>query len=384
MNPQNIPVLTCCPPAVRPDNEDRRTAVFKNPHLRLLMRLVGMERLAPTLDETPDSGWVVAPGITAGALAESVDLINKAEFNPPTFDSDESAADQLRRKTAPRKRAAYDDDDDGGGANDGDDDDDDMLFPMGGPTARKVIDDDEQPRKKLQRRRRRKGSEEEEGAEADEEKERQREERALKRRDKEREKARRVKSEMYVRASDDETDDERDREFFEREKAKYDRLQRDLSSHLNALLADSGDEEEGAGGGGGGGGSRKRKSGALVVVDDDDDDDDDSADGEDARPSPSARGNKRARTKKGGTLPARVTGDGETDSEAESARPSRGLASGDEMETDDTPLSSSPRVDVPAAAEDDDDDEALPVRAKPMVRARARGGFLVDSSDEDD
>ncbi len=42
------------------------------------------------------------------------------------------------------------------------------------------------------------------------------------RRQREREKARKIKSEMYVHASDDETDDERDRGFFESERRRQD------------------------------------------------------------------------------------------------------------------------------------------------------------------
>ena len=86
--------------------------MFKNPHLRLLMKLVGMERLAPTLDESLESGWIFPPGVTADTLKDSADLINKAEFSPPVFEENQSAADQLRRKPAPRRRAAFDDGED--------------------------------------------------------------------------------------------------------------------------------------------------------------------------------------------------------------------------------------------------------------------------------
>lgn len=99
------------------------------------MRLAGFERLAPTLDETPESSWVVPTHLSSEQLQDSLDLINKAEFDPPTFEDGKLAQDQLRRKTAPRKKAVFDDDEDGI------DDDDDILFPAGGPTNRKVADD---------------------------------------------------------------------------------------------------------------------------------------------------------------------------------------------------------------------------------------------------
>ncbi|KAM7201752.1 Timeless domain containing protein [Naviculisporaceae sp. PSN 640] len=206
---------------VRPDNDARRTAMFKNPHLRLLMKLVGMERLAPSLDETPDSSWCFPGRVSADMLRDSLDAINKAEFDPPIFEDGQLAEDQLRRKSAAasRKRAnRYDDDLEGinGFLEDDDDDgeDDGIMFPVGRLKARKL--DGPRP-KKRQRRRREPGSGEEEDEEEDDEKARAR---AKARRQKELEKARKIKSQMYVDAADDLTDDERDREFFEKEKQR--------------------------------------------------------------------------------------------------------------------------------------------------------------------
>jgi replication fork protection complex subunit Tof1/Swi1 len=347
--------------------------MFKNGHLRLLMGLVGMERLAPGLDETPDSTWVIPSGITSDQLKESIELINKAEFSPPVFEENVSAEDQLRRKTAPRKRAVYDDDD-------GliDDDEDGPLFPLGGPTARKVVDGDKAPKKT--RRRRRKGTDELE--EVDDE---VLNERARKRRERELAKARKIKSELYVHPSDDETDNEWSGEFMAREEAEYQKIQQDLSSTLKRLLAESGDEGHGEGGASQKAAqkkkkapakSRKRKSEVITV-----DSDDTSA--EDTAGSSVAKSRKR--TKKGAA--ARIDS-----SDEEEMGPSQSTAdkSDNEMATDDTPLSSSPhangekssRLVGPDADEDEDeDDEPLPAPAK--RRPRVTAGFLVDSSDEE-
>ncbi|KAK7750252.1 Topoisomerase 1-associated factor 1 [Diatrype stigma] len=184
---------------IRPDDDARRTAMFKNSHLRLLMKLVGFERLAPTIEETPDSAWVIPSNLSAEKLQDSLDLINKAEFNPPDFENGALAEDQLKRKTAPRKKAVFDDDNNDGLPSD----DDDILFPAGGPTARKVIEDPEKPKKTRRRRLKRRGSEDED----DEPSEDLVAERARARREREREKARRFKSDVYVHASDDESDD---------------------------------------------------------------------------------------------------------------------------------------------------------------------------------
>lgn len=343
------------------------------------MKLVGMERLAPTLDETPESTWIVPSGITADQLKESLDLINKAEFSPPVFEDNVSAEDQLRRKTAPRKRAVYDDDD---GLID---DEDGPLFPMGGPTARKVIDGDKAPKKT--RRRRRKGTDE--LGEVDDE---VLNEKARKRRERELAKARKIKSELYVHPSDDETDNEWNEEFMAREEAKYQKIQQDLSSTLKRLLAESGDEGEGGGDASqnlpqkkmkASAKSRKRKSEVITV------DSDGSA--EDTSGSSVAKSRKRKKK-----VIARI--DSSDDDEMGSSQSTGNTLDGERAEksgaetTDDTPLSSSPHANalvsltkssrvVGSDADGNDDDDPLPAPAK--RRPRVMGGFLVDSSDDE-
>lgn len=351
--------------------------MFKNGHLRLLMKLVGMERLTPSLDETPESTWVIPSGITSDQLKESAELINRAEFSPPVFEDDVSAEDQLRRKAAPRKRVVYDDDDDGLI-----DDEDGPLFPLGGPTARKVIDGDKAPKKT--RRRRRKGTDELE--EVDDE---VLKERARKRREKELEKARKIKSELYVHPSDDETDNEWSGEFMEREEAKYQKIQQDMSTTLKRLLDGSGDEGEGDGDTPqratqkktkGPSKSRKRKSAVMTIGSDDDS-------AEDTAVSAVAR--TRKRTKKRAAARPDTTSDDDEMGSSQSTEDK----SDNEMTTDDTLLSSSPHVNgtkfdaapssrlASSGAVEDDDDEPLPVPAK--RRPRVTAGFLVDSSDEE-
>ncbi|KAK2037712.1 timeless protein [Colletotrichum somersetense] len=224
------------PFTVRPDSDARRTAMFKNAHLRLLMKLVGFERLAPTIEETTQSLWILPAQVTAEDLHESLGFINKAEFDPPVFEDGRGADDQLRRKKAARKRVEYDDDEDG-------DLGDGFIFDPLGPTVHKAID--EPASKKTKRTRRRKGSEEEE-----EPNDSELEEKAKKRREREREKARKIKSQAYVHASDDETDEEYDREFFLREEAQRLRLSRivekvtlsETTKRPHAVLDDNDDD----------------------------------------------------------------------------------------------------------------------------------------------
>ncbi|KAJ3522562.1 hypothetical protein NM208_g12801 [Fusarium decemcellulare] len=183
---------------VRPDDNDRQTAMFKNSHLRLLMKLTGLELLGPASEETPESAWVIPATVSADTLKDAIHYINQAEFSPPTFEEGVLAEHQLKRKAAPRKKAAFDDDEEG-------EPDDELLFPIGGPTTRKVIDE-ERPKKTRKRRRR--------SSALDEPDPKELEERRRKRRENDYEKARKIKSEEFVKDGDDEFDSEEDEAFF--------------------------------------------------------------------------------------------------------------------------------------------------------------------------
>ncbi|KAK0754757.1 timeless protein-domain-containing protein [Schizothecium vesticola] len=377
------------------DTDTRRTAMFKNPYLRLLMALVGMERLTPTLDETPDAAWILPGTLTADDLQSSLDLISKAEFSPPVFDNGEAAADQLRRKSAaaPRKRVAYDDDDDL--LLDDDNDEEAALFPAGGPTARRPTGDDAPRPKKRQRRRRVAASGDE--SEADGPADELLAEKARLRREKELEKARKIKSEMYVRASDDETDEERDREFFAREKQRQvakDKtfgmaekpvvsLDRDVL-RLGGESEEEEEEEEEDGDDAAKRGGKKTIKGkrTLDASDDDDDDDDDEAEGSDSSSAAVAKASPpKRRKKKPAKKAARAQDEGE---EMGDASPSPSSEAADPPAEPDVEMADTPpgAADKTGAGDDDDDEEDLvvaPVRA----RQRARGGFVVDSSDDE-
>ncbi|KAI0118533.1 timeless-domain-containing protein [Hypoxylon sp. NC0597] len=357
-NAENPPTKEAPPISVRPDNDARRTAMFKNSHLRLLMKLVGFERLVPSVDETPESAWIIPSHLTPDQLQDSLDLIKKAEFNPPTFEDGKLAEDQLRRKTAPRKKAVFDDDDDGIV-----DDDDEILFPAGGPTNRKVADEHLDKPKKIRRRRRK-------GSDTEELNEEELEEKARARKEREKAKARRFKSELFVHASDDESDDgERWAEFYANEERIRQRQQQNAAANAAKGIATTGaatTEVPKV--------PKVEKRKAKVLVEDESDNDDDlimprESDDEDG------------------------DGDGEGDG-------------GDG--TDDTPLSSSPRAgstsgakrrrlskepsaqpstadaDADADADvdmEDADDEELP--AAKVAPRRRRAGFVVESSDEE-
>ncbi|KAK3994797.1 timeless protein-domain-containing protein [Cladorrhinum sp. PSN332] len=346
------------------NEQECRKAIFKNPHLRLLMKLVGMERLAPTVDESTDSVWIFPGSISAERLKECLEFIRQAEFSPPTFDGDEeSAEDQLRRKSSsssaaasrpPRKRAAFDDDDDGGVDDFLDGDGEEFLFPMGGPTARKSTAEDRP--KKRRRRVQREGSEEGAEKEVDDE---VLDERARARREKRLEKARKIKSAMYVNPSDDE-DDEWDYKLMEA---------------VNAAGESSWDRLLGEGG----------LAGSRVVQ------------SRPPAPPPTTTMVRKENGKRKTGIAALLDSDEEEEDEDEDEDEDDEMKSSTadgEGEEEDTPMSSSgPPVGddgktAPASQMDlDDDDEEeddMPVVAKQArARPRAKAGFLMDSSDEE-
>ncbi|CAK7222997.1 Topoisomerase 1-associated factor 1 [Sporothrix eucalyptigena] len=414
--PRDAPIIT-----IRPSDDACKKAIFKNSHLRLLMKLVGMERLAPSVEETPDSTWIFHSRVMADELEESLEFINRAEFDPPSFDNDKSAEDQLKRKTVPRKKASFDDDDG---------ELDDFLFPAGGPTARKVIDEDGARKPKTTRRRRKKTDEN--GNEIEGPTEEELDERARQRRQKELEKARRIKSDVYVHASDDESDEEKDRAFFEREEATRKRIHNAVQDSLHS-------KSDTAPAAASRNAKAKRKS---AVLSDDDDDDSDNAGLASSQASGSAAslsGARRSRKRRKSSEEAMSTdededGDDEDDGEAQTEvvrrpAPKRRLHAGfvdssdeeEEEEDADTAKENGDAMDVDAedstsakkasdnheltlpvlseqtggknqlngntntsgsgdaSAADDDDDDILPANKK---RSRAKSGFLIDSDDE--
>lgn len=425
--PPAPPVVTHDAPtiSIRPSDDACKKAMFKNSHLRLLMNLVGMERLAPSVDETLDSTWIIASRVTADELEESLELINRAEFDPPTFDHDQSAEDQLKRKTALRKKAAYDDDDDDN--NNGLDVGDEALFPAGGPTARKVVEDGLDGRKKKTIRRRQKKTDDD-GNEVDGPTEIELDERSRLRREKELEKARRIKSDVYVHASDDETDDEKDREFFAREEATRSRIHNAVQESLRSSKGDDVDSDSLPAAPNK---PTKAKRKSTVLSDDDDDldnnSDDDLVSSQDL-PASGRRSRKRRKSSEEASGTEDDDGDAEDEDEDEvvvekKAPPKRRQQAGfvdssDEEDDDDVDIDKGAAAKDPVASQsgdamdlddpspavlaektggqiqlngnsnadgendvDDDDDDDIPVASKKRT-ARAKSGFLADSDDE--
>ncbi|CAN8095382.1 unnamed protein product [Discula destructiva] len=424
-------------------DDAQKTAVFKNPRLRLLMKVVGFERMSQALEEEIDSAWVIPPRHSAADLEEYKDLITKAEFSPPMFEDGETAEQQVRRKTAPRKKVVYDDDDDDDNADDFVDDGDDPLFPKNLPNKRLVGPDQDRPTKKRRIRRKQDVSGDEDDLPSEEENE-MRARKARERRKRELAKQRKIKSALYVSPSDDESDAEGDADFFRREEEIRQRVSKALAfaptdisqlqesavpsaaidETIRRLMAESDDDNAGQKSSDGEDEdvvesstsrakptSRKRKSDALLV-------DTDGADDEETSSPPAEKTAPARKKTRGGFLidssdeedededmgenqppsPEHVTDDDEKNGEEDEDD-----SDGDEMQTDDTPLSSNPKGrhqgeesvedvlplrerDINAAPtqpdlDEDGDEDDVPVVAK--RRPRMKAGFLMDDSDDE-
>lgn len=307
------------------------------------MSLVGAEKLVGSFEEeTPETQWIFPAETSADYLKDSLHFISQAEFSPPTFEDGTSADQQLKRKTAPRKKAAFDDD-----ANDDGMDDflDDGMFAPGGPTARNVIDEDRTKPKKSRKRRA--------GGEVDES---VLDERARKRREREREKALKIKSALYVKEGDDEFDSDEDEAFFAREREIKARAEAAATSvHASFMDIPA---------------ATKRKPETLTQtqetddmdmdVDVDDDDDDTSV--------------ARKVTSSQESLDDSGTDDTPVDQSEEEGRKRRRISLGDSDDDEEAPAEEASSK----AADIDDDDAPAPSR-----RPRVRGGFVIDSDDDE-
>ncbi|KAJ4319687.1 Topoisomerase 1-associated factor 1 [Fusarium piperis] len=325
---------------VRPDDNARRTAMFKNSYFRLLMNLSGVQLLSPASEETPESAWIIPGDVSADALKDAIHFISQAEFSPPTFDEGVLAEHQLKRKPPPPKKAAFDDDED-------DDPDVVPLFPKGGPTTRKVIDENKKDKPKKPRKNRRPLTEA------------QKEEARRKRKKTEREKLNRIKSADFVRDSDDEFTLEEDEAFFAREREIAAQAAHARATALGEdTLVDKSDHASTLR-------KRTRAPKAAVASSDDDEvsDEDDFI-----------------RKAMDGTIEEDETGETSQDDSDGEARKRRRVSAESEDEDEDKDEDEEMGGMDKEAEKADEDEDVAPVAAR---RSRARGGFLMDSDDDE-
>lgn len=188
--------------------------MYRNRKLRLLMSLVGLERLGT--EDILGTSWIVPSSLSASELQDVQKILEQGIENPVTEIEGLDPRKQLRRKkNADRQETHQTSFDRVNGVDFGSDSEgedqvpDGPLFP---PNPRSRSNALQELKNKRRKRRQHSDGQEPVDDAVLEERRRKREEAA-------RARAAKIKSDLYIHASDEETDEERDREFFAREEA---------------------------------------------------------------------------------------------------------------------------------------------------------------------
>ncbi|RDW67124.1 putative DNA repair protein (Tof1) [Aspergillus mulundensis] len=207
--------------SVKSQDESFKRAMFLNAKLRLLMTLVKFERLG--LENVEGTTWVIPSQLKSAELRESKAVIDKALVIGNTDERDPN--DLLRKKYGHEPRGGISDqtyDINFGSDSEGEDIvPDGPLFPANPRAKANALND---PKKKRKKR--------EEKGEQETLDEETLEERRQARLENTRSRLAKIKSDLYVHASDEESDDEADQEFFrleeERRKEQSERIKQAL------------------------------------------------------------------------------------------------------------------------------------------------------------
>ncbi|KAF7185711.1 Topoisomerase 1-associated factor 1 [Pseudocercospora fuligena] len=383
------------------DTDERKLALFKDKHLRLLLTTLGCQRLG--LAEDTDAAWIIPSSLTASLLTEALDQIKKAEFSPPSFEDEKTAGDFIRPKA--KGRTTFDDNDSDTDASGSGGEINEELFPPNLREKRKAREGDDRPKKKRKRN-------------AIERTEEELEERRAARDKKEREKNAKIKSKLFITESDDESDAEADAEFFrleEERRKKTDGVIRNMLVKQMERAEDAAVEEVEKGQKG-----RKKKvapktaakkavkkSKAKKKADDDEDQIMIDAGDESSVSEDSSRPASRRKARK--SSPIELSDNDKSSSEAEmsdeeSERPTKRQPikrkplfdedSDDQSEAEndketpstsppaEPPLKEMPANSMPRAMDSDDDDQPV-VKSTAAARRNVRAGFIIDDSDDD-
>jgi replication fork protection complex subunit Tof1/Swi1 len=330
---------------LKPDTDDRKLSLFKDKFLRLLLKLLSLDRLGETDD--PDASWIVPSAIPSSLLLSNIALIRKFEFDLPTFEGGVAPESLLRSKSASGLHAradrsaaasAVNSDDEGDTLSDLDDQAA-ALFEPGGPTSRPADYEKPKSKKRLLQRK------------APDLTEAERLLRQQERDAKEKEKNDKVKSALRITDSDDEDDADKDAEFFALEELR----RKKISGVIRNALLNEVDEDTA-------GGVQKNKRKAKVTKE------------------------KAAKGKKRKTIVIEDDSERDSGTDGDEEMADVNDAGSDEGEApEDTPMDTVSPVKTSAAAgmDADEDEEEDVVQTRP-ARARATGRLpFLDDSDSD-
>lgn len=343
--------------------------MFANAKLRLLLNELGLQRLG--VEDVPGASWVVPASMSSSDLHESVSTLNKSIMNPIPEGSNEDPREKLRRKNTGNARESLEQgtlDINFGNDSEGEDEvPDGILFPPNPRSKSNALDELKKKRKKSKKKN-------------DSEREPLDEETLEARRDARLSNAlarqAKIKSDLFIHASDEESDADNDAEFFrleeERRKKQAENVKKAL---LTGRLEEAGSKGKKAS-------ARKRKSdtGKSTAT---------------AEPKRQRRGSDSAASAAGSGV---VSDDDDilmADLDAESSRSQQDVSVNNAAgEDEDTPLTSAEddldfdddlafsrdRKSKAAAPEVnvDEDEEDTPV----VPSRRMRGGFVIESDSE--
>ncbi|KAJ5108811.1 hypothetical protein N7456_005486 [Penicillium angulare] len=352
---------------VKAADEFCQSAMFANAKLRLLMGLVGFERLG--VEDVPGASWVIPPNLTASDMRESISNIHQTIVNPIPEGTDEDPRTLLKRRETNSGRTSGIHENLGvnfGSESEGEDVvPDGILFPPNPRSKSNALDDLKKKRKKKSK----KDDEAEHEPLDDETLEARRQSRltnALARQQK-------IKSDLFIHASDEESDAEGDKEFFrleeERRKAQAENVKHALLTGIVEKSTAKGKKkasvrkrksDEGISAAGKSKRQRRGSDSAGSDLESDGDDDILMADVQDQSP----RSQQEVSTSHG-------AGEDE-DTPLTSAE--------DDMDFDDDLAFSRNPLPKPSESKNDSDDE---LENAPVVTSRRmRGGFVLDSDSE--
>lgn len=234
------------------------------------MTLCGFERRGT--EDVPGATWIIPASLTSSVLDVTRESIIKHQVDPPNIIDGHDPREQLRRKPTAESRDTYQSalDVDFGSGSEGEDN---VLFPANIRSKSSALNELKQKRRK----RRNADDEEKEGPDDEtlEERRRARQANALARQQK-------IKSDLYVNASDEESNEEADVDFFAREEQR--RKEQARRVHDALVTGVHPDEqiqrtkpkrknEDTVGDYGSSGRKRQRNSVSLISQDTDDDED---------------------------------------------------------------------------------------------------------------
>ncbi|KKK23440.1 hypothetical protein P175DRAFT_0460808 [Aspergillus ochraceoroseus IBT 24754] len=351
--------------AVKPHDDSCRTAMFLNAKLRLLLTLVKFERLGQ--EDVEGASWIVPSALGSTELRESKSVIDKALVIGDTDGRD--PRELLRRKYAGEARGGAEQthlDVNFGSDSEGEDNvPDGSLFPPNPRSRTNALDELKKKRKKRL-----------DDVERDPIDEETLEERRQARLENTRARLAKIKSDLYVHASDEETDEEADEEFFRlEEQRRKDQSERIKNALLHGVPEDAGARSSKKRGkrsndskapGEGASGKRRRHSAQTSELDDDDDIL--MSDTAMSRESPSGENNDTPL----------IPGDDELYFDDDLAFRRDREKDPDPHVSDETHASDASKADE--GANEDDEDEDVPLAAP--ARRRMRAGFVMDSDSE--